>query len=280
MTSPRVAPARPLDVPEAPESETRIRAHGERPVQNRSGRTESSEDYGGPTPPGQRAVHLDRADYERLLPMVRRTAMRLARKVPSHITVGDLIGYGWVGLMEAFQRARADMPAEEFEAYASYRVRGAMLDYLRTLDPATRDVRRASKQLTETIRALTAESGNAPEEAAIAAALNLPIDDYHAMLERISRSGSRLDVLDVDQVDIPTDALSIDEEVGRRELGGVVATALEALPAKLQRIVALYYQEDRTLREIGRMLGVTESRVCQLHSEAMHRIRSQVGDQR
>jgi RNA polymerase sigma factor (sigma-70 family) len=111
---------------------------------------------------------LDRAAYERFLPLIRRAAMRLVRKLPDHITIGDLIGYGWVGLMEAYQRAQPDMPQQEFEAYASYRIRGAMLDYLRTLDPATRDLRRASRKLTESIRTLTAKHNRPPEEEEIA----------------------------------------------------------------------------------------------------------------
>ena len=258
MRSPLVAPFGPIAVPPAPKSQTRMKA--------------------APRPAPQ--LTLDRPAYERLLPMVRRTAMRLVRKVPSHVTVGDLIGYGWVGLMEAFQRARPDMPAEEFEAYASYRVRGAMLDYLRTLDPATRDIRRASKRLTETIRALTAKHGEPPDEADIAKALELSMEDYHGLLERISQSGvARIDNLDVDQIDIPAETATLDDEIGRRELGGVVAMALETLPPKHRQIIALYYRDERTLREIGLVLGVTESRVCQLHSEAMHRIRAQVSEQ-
>lgn len=221
---------------------------------------------------------LDRAAYERFLPMIRRTAMRLVRKVPKHISVGDLVGYGWVGLMEAYQRARPDMPIEEFEAYASYRIRGAMLDYLRTLDPATRDLRRASKKLTETIRTLTAEHNRQPNEDEIAKSLEITVDDYHGLLQRIAQGGlARLEVLDLDQVDVETETLPVDEDVSRRELGSAVAQAIDTLPPKLQRILALYYQEDCTLREIGLILGVTESRVCQLHSEAMHRLRARVG---
>ena len=221
---------------------------------------------------------LDRWAYERFLPLIRRAAMRLVRKLPDHITIGDLIGYGWVGLMEAYQRAQPDMPEHEFEAYASYRIRGAMLDYLRTLDPATRDLRRASRRLTESIRVLTAKLGRPPEEEELAQDLECSLDDYHTLLQRMSQGGlARLEVLDLDQVDVENETTSVDEDVSRRELGGVVAHAIEALPPKLQNVLALYYQEDCTLREIGLVLGVTESRVCQLHSEAMHRLRASIG---
>jgi len=226
--------------------------------------------------PDERARRtLDAAAYERFLPVIRRAAMRLARKVPKHITVADLIGYGWIGLLESFQRADPDLPPGEFEAYASYRIRGAMLDYLRTLDPATRDLRRASRNVTESIRSLTAQHNRAPEEEEIAAHLGLSMDAYQTLLQRIGQGGlARLELLDLDHVDVAAESLAVDEDVGRRELGAVVAEAIEALPPKLQRVLALYYQEDCTLREIGLILGVTESRICQLHSEAMHRLRA------
>jgi RNA polymerase sigma factor for flagellar operon FliA len=98
---------------------------------------------------------MDFSAYERFLPLVRRTAMRLARRVPPSVTVADLVGYGWVGLMEAFHRSAEEMPDDEFQAYALYRVRGAMLDYLRSLDPATRDLRRASRRVATAIRDLS-----------------------------------------------------------------------------------------------------------------------------
>ncbi len=145
---------------------------------------------------------LDRATYEHFLPIVRRAAMRFARRVPSHITVTDLIGYGWVGLMEAYRRADPAMPQHEFDAYASYRVRGAMLDYLRSQDPATRDLRRASRKLTETIRSLTQELKRPPEEEEIAEGLHITLDAYHTLLQRTSSGGmARLEVLDVDELE-------------------------------------------------------------------------------
>jgi RNA polymerase sigma factor for flagellar operon FliA len=223
---------------------------------------------------------LDRDAYERFLPMVRRTAMRFARRVPNHITVSDLVGYGWVGLMEAYQRADPTMPAGEFEAYASYRVRGAILDYLRSLDPATRELRRSSRKVAEAIRTLTGEKRRAPEEEEIAKALGVSVDDYRDLLQRISTGGmARLELLDLDNLEVEGANENIDDGVGRRQLGAAVADAITGLPPKLQQILALYYQEECTLREIGAILGVSESRVCQLHSDAMHRLRAMVGRQ-
>jgi RNA polymerase sigma factor for flagellar operon FliA len=221
---------------------------------------------------------LDRVAYERFLPMVRRAAMRFARRVPSHISVSDLVGYGWVGLMEAYQRADPNMPPGEFEAYASYRIRGAMLDYLRSLDPATRELRRSSRKVTDAIRTLTGEKGRAPEEEEIALALGVTVDNYRELLQRISSGGmARLELIDLDNLEVESANEDVDDGLGKKELGAAVAAAITQLPPKLQQVLALYYQEECTLREIGAILGVSESRVSQLHSDAMHRLRAMVG---
>jgi RNA polymerase sigma factor for flagellar operon FliA len=221
---------------------------------------------------------MDRAEYDRFLPLVRRTAMRLARRVPASITVVDLVGYGWIGLMEAYQRSAADMPDEEFQAYALYRVRGAMLDYLRSLDPATRDLRRASRQVAHTIRDLSQRLGREPEEEEIAHTMEMDIGNYRALLERIAAAGmARLELLDLDDIEVETAGDAIDDAVAKRRLADAVAAAMETLPAKLLQVLALYYQEGCTLRQIGAVLGVGESRVSQLHTEAIHRLRAAVG---
>lgn len=221
---------------------------------------------------------LDRGAYEKFQPLVRRTAIRLARRVPSTITVADLVGYGWVGLMEAYQRSEANMPDEEFEAYALYRVRGAMLDYLRSLDPATRDMRRASRRVTRAIRELSGKLGREPEEEEIAEVLGMEVSAYRAMLDKIAAAGmARLELLDLDDIDGSSKVATTDEAVDKRKLGEAVAAAIETLPAKLVQVLALYYQEDCTLRQIGQVLGVSESRVSQLHTEAIHRLRAAVG---
>lgn len=221
---------------------------------------------------------MDRAAYDRFLPLVRRTAMRLARRVPSTITVADLVGYGWIGLMEAFQRSSPDMPEDEFDAYALYRVRGAMLDYLRSLDPTTRDLRRASRNVAHAIRELSGRLGRQPEEEEIAGKLELDVGAFRDLLERIAAGGmARLELLDLDDVDLASGTQAVDEEVSKRRLVDAVATAMDDLPARLLQVLALYYQEGCTLRQIGAVLGLTESRVSQLHTEAIHRLRASVG---
>jgi RNA polymerase sigma factor for flagellar operon FliA len=221
---------------------------------------------------------LNRDAYEKFRPLVRRTAMRLARRVPASIAVADLVGYGWIGLMEAYQRSDAKMPNEEFEAYALYRVRGAMLDYLRTLDPTTRDLRRASRRVAQGIRVLSAKLGREPEEEEIARELQLDVPAYRALLEKIGAAGmARLELLDVDNLDVATNTESVEDEIAKKRLADAVATAIEGLPQKLAQVLALYYQEGCTLRQIGMVLGVSESRVSQLHTEAIHRLRAAVG---
>jgi len=217
-------------------------------------------------------------DYRKYLPIVRRTAMRLARRLPAHISVSDLIGYAWVGLVEAFARSSAGMDEEEFEAYALYRIRGAMLDHLRSLDTQTRASRATSRKVTRAITALTARLGRPPEEAEISEELKMTLEEYRAILTALDKAGmSRLEMLDVD-VEMPADAADLPEDTaGQNELRDLVAEAIKELPQRLQTVLALYYGEEATLREIGVILEVSESRVCQLHTEAIHRLRAAVG---
>lgn len=221
---------------------------------------------------------LDRAEYERYQPLVRRIAMRLARRVPKTISMSDLVSCGWLGLMEAFTRAAPEMPGEEFEAYASYRIRGAMLDYLRSLDSATREMRRTSRRLARTLKDLQRSLGRAPTEDETARAMGVTPAEYQNVLTRVASAGmSRLELMDFDQSDLESHAQPIDDEVSRREVASLLSQAITTLPPRLQQVLALYYQKECTLKEIGAVLGVTESRVSQLHTEAVHRLRASMG---
>ena len=220
---------------------------------------------------------LSPADYKKYLPIVRRTAMRLARKVPSTVNISDLIGYAWIGLVEAFARAAPEMDEQEFEAYALYRIRGAMLDHLRSLDTQSRQSRATSRKVTRAITALTKKHGRAPEEPEIAAELGWTIEQYRTTLSALDRAGmNRLEMIDIDAEVAGTMELP-EEAAGRHELQEVVTAAIEKLPERLRQVLHLYYAEDCTLREIGVILEVSESRVCQLHTEAVHRLRAAIG---
>jgi RNA polymerase sigma factor for flagellar operon FliA len=226
----------------------------------------------------QASRSLTAEDYRRFLPIVRRTAMKLARRLPSHISVADLTGYAWLGLIEAYARAAPEMDKEEFEAYALYRIRGAMLDHLRTLDPQTRAGRAASRKLTRMIASLSTRLGRAPEEEEIARELGMDVEGYRKTLSDLDRAGmSRIEMLDIDVAQPPDLADLPEETTGKREIGAAVARAIAALPERMQQILALYYLEECTLKQIGEIFDVTESRISQLHTEAVHRIRAAIG---
>ncbi len=221
---------------------------------------------------------LDKQQYDRFLPIVRRIAMRAARRIPKHIAVADLVSCGWLGLMEAFQRAAPGMASDEFEAYASYRIRGAMLDYLRSLDTSSKQARRASRELARTIRTLSKELSRAPTESEIAARLGLDERAYHDYLARLAESGmTRLEIFDFDHEQVESGFEAAVDAVAGRELEDALADAVSALPQRLQIVLALYYQEECTLREIGAVLNLSESMASRLHTEAVHRLRAAIG---
>ena len=217
----------------------------------------------------------DKALYERFMPLVRRIAMRTIRTLPASLTFDDILSAGWVGMAEALQRRTAEMEDEHFEAYASYRVRGAILDYLRALDPLSRKLRGASRRITEAASELTNRLGRTPNEDEIAAELGLPLPAYQELLMEISEAGfARL------ELSAAAEPASFDPSpeavTSQAEIVDGIANAIDTLPERLRLVLALHYQEECSLREIGEVLGVTESRVCQLHAEAVHLIRARL----
>jgi len=216
--------------------------------------------------------------YQRYLPLVRRITMRLVRKLPPEVTLDDLLGAGWVGLVEALRRRTEVMDEEQFEAYASHRIRGSILDYLRSLDPMSRKLRGASRQISTAIKSLSARLGRPPEEEEIAGELGLALDTYRQLLGDVAQADmARIELTDLVAPATLPDA-GPDHIVTRAQLIERIAEAIEVLPDRLKLVIGLYYQEELNLKEIGLVLEVTESRVCQLHSEAIHRIRAAVED--
>jgi len=215
------------------------------------------------------------------LPLVRRQALSLQVRLPASIELDDLIQAGTVGLLEAMGRFDASQGAS-FATFASQRIRGAMLDELRSRDWLPRSVRRNARAVDETVRRLEQRLGRAAEETEIATELGMELETYRQLLSD-TNSGHLLpfEVLLAEGVepgienaaaDTPFNQLS-DAQRRQRLVEGI-----EALPEREKLLMALYYQEELNLKEIGVVLGVTESRVCQLHSQAVSRLRARLSD--
>ena len=218
-----------------------------------------------PTEDGLKPV----AEY---LPFVKKVAHRLARRLPSHVGLEDLIGAGVVGLMEAMNRYDSSRMSG-FEKFAEFRVKGAILDELRRRDMMARDARLESKGLQKTIGELSQEYGRQPEEEEIAEYMGVSIEDYRSKLEKLTpvRVVSFTDVFPSNAPDSDDNPF---EEFAKKELVQSLATAIERLSERQQQVLQLYYIEELTLKEVGHVLSVTESRVCQILSEATARLRS------
>jgi RNA polymerase sigma factor FliA len=213
--------------------------------------------------------------------LVKILAQRLAQRLPSQVEVNDLISVGVLGLVEAANRYRPALGVP-FDAFARRRVHGAMLDSLRDLDWAPRSLRRLRRDLDSSLARLRHELGREPKEQEIAEAMNLSPEQYDRALEELRA----LEVATVRQLDAPgpdgTSLLdvAIDPSEGlvaqleRKELRTHLAKALRELPERERQILALSYEEELTLAEIGQVIGVSESRVCQLRSLAVSRLRT------
>ncbi|HSP56853.1 MAG TPA: RNA polymerase sigma factor FliA [Halomonas sp.] len=210
------------------------------------------------------------------LPQVRRQALALQVRLPASIELDDLIQAGTLGLLEALGRFDAGQGAS-FATFASQRIRGAMLDELRSRDWLPRSVRRNARAVDEVVRRLEQQLGRPAEEQEIAAELDMPLADYHQLLsdtnngyllpyEELVQEGAEPGAGDR-PLDSPFAALADGEQRER------LVAAIAALPEREKLLMALYYQEELNLKEIGAVLGVTESRVCQLHSQAVSRLR-------
>lgn len=215
------------------------------------------------------------------LPQVRRQALALQVRLPASIELDDLIQAGMVGLLEALGRFDAGQGAS-FATFASQRIRGAMIDELRSRDWLPRSVRRNARAVEEAIRRLEQRRGYAPEEHEIAAELEMELADYRQLLND-TNNGQLLPFEElVDEGHDPGQGgnpfgTPFGDLVDQQQRGRLVA-AIEALPEREKLLMALYYQEELNLKEIGAVLGVTESRVSQLHSQAVSRLRAWLRD--
>jgi len=208
-------------------------------------------------------------------PHVEKVARWLARRLPDHVEIDELVSAGAIGLMEAADRFDPERVVG-FEAFAKFRIRGAMLDDLRTRDTLSRDMRRLSNELSEATRKLESQLGRSPDQEDLANALGLNLDELHTRQQKLSGSSVvGIDEAGPDLLERTSDSNSPDpfEITAHREALARLVSGIDDLPEKMQQVISLYYCEDMNLREIGHVLGVTETRVCQIHVQATRRLR-------
>jgi RNA polymerase sigma factor for flagellar operon FliA len=220
---------------------------------------------------------LPRAVAAEFIPLIRRIARGVARNLPAHVSVDDLVGAGFVALVELYAKKRGASP-DDFEQMARVRVRGAMLDHLRQADPLARRARKGVRRISEARAKLEASLGRAATHDEVQKALGVSSDAYQQLLARADAAmqtslddGFASDIADA-RAESGMDAVHAAET--RRTL----VQAFKALPERLQRVLDLHYNEDLTLRAIGNILGVSEARVSQLVSQAVGHLRSSYAD--
>jgi RNA polymerase sigma factor FliA len=240
-------------------------------------------------PPSVTGIGTLNSEQERVLlehlPIVRFLARRIHERLPQHVDIEDLVSAGVVGLMDAFSKFD---PAKkvQFRSYAQFRIRGAILDSLRTLDWSPRELRRKGRAVEEAIRLLTQRLGRAPGEGEVAAEMALGLEEYQQLL-------GDLKGLEIGTLHMERNEDSGEEELAyipgrpeddplfhclRGELEERLSEGIANLPDRERLVMTLYYYEEMTMREIGLALGVVESRVSQVHASAVVHLRAALKD--
>ena len=215
------------------------------------------------------------------LPTVRYLARRIHERLPQHVELDDLISAGMVGLIDAYSKFDHSKHVQ-FKSYAQFRIRGAILDSLRTLDWSPRELRRKGRAVEEAIRSVTHKMGRVPAEPEIAREMDMGLREYQQLL-------GELKGLEIGSLHMERTEDSGDEELTyipgspdegplfrclQGEMKQLLTDAIEKLPEKERMVLTLYYYEELTMKEIGLTLGVVESRVSQIHSSAVLRLRA------
>jgi RNA polymerase sigma factor for flagellar operon FliA len=219
-------------------------------------------------------------------PLVKYVAGKVAIGMPNNVEFDDLVGFGVFGLFDAIEKFDPDKHVK-FKTYAVTRIRGAIFDELRTIDWVPRSVRQKTREVEETIRKLEASLGRAAADEEIAKAMRMNIKDFHNLMLKISGtsvlslnevwySGEDNDKMSiVESIESPS-SLNPDSIVEKEEIKRIIVEAINDLPEKEKKVLVLYYYEDLTLKEIGEVLEVTESRISQLHTKAILRLRAKL----
>ena len=231
------------------------------------------------------AEHLDAArksERDRLiidhLPLVKAIAVRVHENLPVHVDLDDLVHAGVLGLFDAVAKYMPDKNVA-FSSYAKHRIKGAILDSLRQLDWASRDLRRRHKQVEAATRELSAVLHRNPTEGELAQKMGVEVDRWRQLVADmqcvglISISARRADQEDLPAPDYPAKADTQPDNIcAQAELHDFLWQAMQVLPERYRKIVVLYYTKDMTMREIGDLLGINESRVSQIHKSALEKM--------
>ncbi len=222
---------------------------------------------------------------EQYAPMIKHLALRIAMRLPSHIELDDLINSGVIGLMDAIVKFDPDKGVR-FETYAEFRIRGAILDELRAQDWVSRSVRQKANQLSRTYAELEQRLGRAATDEEVMEELGLDRDSFYKLVDRV-RSISLInwdDITGREKLDGTTGEIPSDfwkgtdpfRDLNIRRVRQVLQSAIEALPEKERIVVSLYYYADLNMKEIGEVLDITESRISQIHTKAILRLRGRI----
>ncbi len=219
-------------------------------------------------------------------PLVKYVAGKIALGMPQNVEFDDLVGFGVFGLFDAIDKFDPGKHVK-FKTYAVTRIRGAIFDELRTIDWVPRSVRQKAREVEDTVRHLESSLGHSASDDEIATAMEMSLKDFQQMMLKISGT-SMLSLHDIWYTGEDNDKISIAESiespgslnpdtiVEKDEIKRVIVAAIKELPEKEKKVLVLYYYEDLTLKEIGEVLEVTESRVSQLHTKAIMRLRAKL----
>ncbi|HEY9841301.1 MAG: FliA/WhiG family RNA polymerase sigma factor [Candidatus Sericytochromatia bacterium] len=215
--------------------------------------------------------------------LVKYAVGRMLVNLPGHLDPDDLIGYGLMGLIQSVEKFELARNVR-FETFAMTRIRGAILDQLRAMDWMPRSLRQKAKEIEQAIARIEQETGRSAEEGAIADELGMDVDTLRQNLSETSFLVLSLDYLlnpheegsESLGANIPDPGLRPDEHAEQESLRESLKNAIATLPEREQKLIAFYYFEGLTMKEIGRILQVTEARICQLHAQAIHRLRARL----